>query len=131
MQVLGSALLLQGSSVLYVLRALKALIRAHAREQIAPPPEVLALLNACQAAVEHLETLSDSRHDDTTSALVQQDSSQHIGTKEAAAMLGVTQRQAQRLAPTLEGRRLASGAWVFDRDTVAAYAHAINERNAA
>lgn len=127
-QVLGAGLVLQGSAVLNTLRAVKSLIRAHQREQIAPPPEVVALLRACERAAENLTAMSESRQCDTTSTLAQQDSSsQHIGTKEAAAMLGVTQRQAQRLAATLDGRRLASRAWVFDRDAVAAYARAQSE----
>jgi hypothetical protein len=127
-QVLGAGLLLQGSAVLNARRAVRSLIRAHQREQIAPPPEVVALLSACERAAENLEAMSASRHGDTTSSPAQQDSpSQHIGTKEAAAMLGVTQRQAQRLAATLDGRRLASGVWVFDRDAVAAYLRARNE----
>lgn len=131
-QVLGAGLLVQGSALINIQRALRSLIRAHRRETIAPPPEFVVLLRACEDAVRNLHAQSGIRPHDTTSELPQPDSDcQHIGTKEVAHMLGVTQRHAQRLAPVLDGRRLASGAWVFDRDAVTAYLHAHHETRGA
>lgn len=43
-----------------------------------------------------------------------------IGAQEAAHMLGLSKRQVQRIARSLDGR-LAAGRWVFDRAAVAAY----------
>ncbi len=42
-------------------------------------------------------------------------------------MLGVTQRQVQRLAATLDGRRLGNGHLIFDRLAVQTYALAVRD----
>jgi len=43
-----------------------------------------------------------------------------IGAREAATILGLSKRQVQRIAHSLDGR-LAAGRWVFDRNAVQAY----------
>jgi hypothetical protein len=49
-----------------------------------------------------------------------------IGADEAAQILGISKRQAQRLAADL-GARLVGGRWLFERDVVDDYAEGRNQ----
>jgi len=49
-----------------------------------------------------------------------------LTTREVATMLGLSHRQTQRMARTLEARQLRSGVYVYDRTAVDAY---LIERN--
>lgn len=124
-QRLGSAVLLQGGALMDVRSLLKIGLRyAHSRDGIATPPRLLAIVAALDEAAEQLQQKSRTRPCDTTSAVPQPHSVRpdDIGTREAATILGTTRRQVQRLAQTLDGTRLASGAFVFRRSAVEAYA---------
>jgi hypothetical protein len=113
-------------------RAIRSLIRAHEKERIAPPPDIVALLQACDRAAAQLPSVSESGHRDATSVVPLQSSLEdNIGTREAAMILQISQRHVQRLAATLDGRRLSSGTWVFDRSAVLAYAQAAREIRSA
>ena len=118
-QRLGGSVLLQGAALLDARNLVVQGLRAAQRNGIAPNDRVLSLAQALTDAAH----MSETRHDDTLSAVPVAESftTTQIGTKEAAQMLGCTQRQAQRLATDLDGRQLASRAWLFDRDTVCAY----------
>jgi len=54
------------------------------------------------------------------------DPSEPLTTREVAAKLGLSPRQTQRMARTLEARQLRSGRLIFDRGAVDAY---LIERN--
>ena len=118
-QRLGGAVLLQGAALLDARNLVVQGLRAAQRNGIAPNDRVPRLAQALTDAAH----MSETRHDDTLSAVPVAESftTTQIGTREAAQMLGCTQRQAQRLATDLDGRQLASRAWLFDRDTVHAY----------
>jgi len=132
-QILGENLLFRGGGVLEVLAGFNSRVREVRAYGAQPSPRLLGMQRAAAVAAHGIlgqaELMSHPRQRDTTSTDVQQDSTQtvHIGTKEAAQMLGVTQRQAQRLAATLDGRQLANGHLVFDRLTVQAYALAARD----
>jgi hypothetical protein len=138
-QVLGAAVLFQGPAVLDQLAASGAMIRELKASGMQVPPRVLeeqrALAVAAAAIRGQQQPVSHPRQHDTTFDAAQQDSTStvQIGTREAAQILGVTSRQVQRLAATLDGRRLANGHLIFDRLAVEAYALAVrdNRRTAA
>lgn len=131
-QVLGASLLLRGSAVMNTQRAVRSLIAAHRREGIAPPPEIAALLRACDDAARELLAMSGTGQRDTTSVAVQPHSDlDNIGTREVAKILRISQRQAQRLTATLDARQLASRQWMFDRTAVLAYQQAQRESGRA
>ena len=138
-QVLGSAVLLQEEAVLQVLTALGVYERSLKANGAQPSPRLLGLQRAfaLAALAVHAQNgdVSQVRQRDATLDASQPDSTQtaQIGTREAAQMLGVTTRQVQRLAATLDGRRLANGHIIFDRLAVQSYALAIrnNHRTAA
>ena len=70
--------------------------------------------------------LSRSGHEtDTTAA--QSETVELISAAQAAAIVGRSKRQVQRLAADLGGR-IVGGRWLFDRTEVAEYARAANER---
>ena len=58
------------------------------------------------------------------------DPSEPLTTREVAAMLGLSPRQTQRMARTLDARRLRSGRLIFDRGAVESYLAAQPTRKA-
>jgi len=54
------------------------------------------------------------------------DPSEPLSTREAADLLGLSTRQTQRMARTLDARQLRSGVYIYDRTAVDAY---LIERN--
>ena len=138
-QVLGPAVQLPGPAVLEVLRALRTHEHALRANGTQAPPSLLALQRAFAIASSVIqgqaEPMSHPRQRDATSDAAQQHSTSEaqIGSREAAELLGVTTRQVQRLATTLDGRRLSNGHLIFDRLAVQAYALAVhdNRRTAA
>ncbi len=117
----GGQVLLRGPAVLDAARLVEHGVRlTRQRDNIAPNPHVLSLLDALRAEAGELMSAvghSDVRdHDD-------QPPSEHeeITAAEAAELLGVTDRHIRRLAPDL-GARKVGGAWVYERSAVTAYA---------
>lgn len=132
-QLLGAAVLLQGGAMMDVRALVKVGLRyAQSRDGIATPPRLLAVLAALDEAAEQLQGAPRSRQRDATPTVVQPHSelNEEIGTREAAIILGITARSTQRLAQTLDGTRLASGAFVFRRSAVEAYAHSRQQGSA-
>lgn len=116
-QRLGPAVLLQGPAVLEMMRLtiLGARLRSQ-RDGIAMPESTRCLI---QALADAAAEVSPTRHDDVASepdpATWEQVTA--MTTKEVAGMLQLSQRQAQRLAPALGGRKVG-GVVLVDRDAV-------------
>jgi len=123
-QQLGAAVLLQGAALLDARRFVTLGIRAASRDGIAAPPRVALLLRALTASA----ALTDHGQCDVApaSAGALSDPSEPLTTREVATMLGLSHRQTQRMARTLEARQLRSGVYVYDRTAVDAY---LIERN--
>lgn len=116
LQRLGAAVLLQDLALRDTYYLVSLAISYRKRQGIRPDVRVLALQTELGAAV-HADRL---RHDDVAEAPIEQ--SQSIGTDEAAALLGMSRRQVQRIARSLDGQRSRPGTtWVFDRRVVVAY----------
>lgn len=114
-QQLGAAVLLQGRGVEVAFLAAAATERV-LTERGQPVPRGLPELTAALRAAVSPTRRSDVARD-TDSARSDHD---RITAHEAAKVLGVTTRSVQRLARTLDGRKVA-GRWTFDRDLVAEY----------
>ena len=136
---LGNGLLFMGAGILEVQAAFNSRVREVKRNGATPSPRVewiqLKSALAAQRILDQAKPMSHPRQRDATSNAAQQHSTSpaQIGSREAAHLLGVTTRQVQRLAASLEGHRLANGHYIFDRSTVQAYALAVhnNRRPAA
>lgn len=100
-------LLLTGDSITAVRYAVRVAIAARHRNGL-PVHPLLAELAA---------SVTEPGRTDTEPAPTQQDHTEMIDTREAARMLGCSNRQARRLAPLLGGRIIA-GRWLLDRDAV-------------
>lgn len=125
-QTFGCALVLTGLAVLDV-RALVALgVRQAARDGVTAPPRLAQLQRALDTVAAEVRVKSLPGHHDATLRLCQPDStrSDRLGTQEVAEMLGLTQRQVQRLAPQLGAEQLANRTYLFDRVAVEAHAAA-------
>lgn len=111
-QRLGDAVLLQGRAVDAAYLAAAATI-AQLSERGSPIPAPLtALLTVCRSA-------SAGRHNDDAPPPLPARSEQ-IDTHEAARLLDRTPRSIQRIARSLDGRKVG-GTWIFDRTTVLEY----------
>jgi ABC-type dipeptide/oligopeptide/nickel transport system ATPase subunit len=101
-QQVGGAVIVQGAECLQHLKAsVLALMREMQANGYAPPPALADLLIKAHAA-----GVSDNGHEFATYQLVQsdsncQDASDWIDVAEAARILGVSERQARRLAQNL------------------------------
>jgi hypothetical protein len=126
-QVLGSAVLLQGPAVLDQLAATGALIRELKASGMQVPARVLDEQRALAVAASVIRgqqvPVSVPRQRDATSGPSPSESTStvHIGTREAAEMLGVSQRHAQRIASSIGGEQLPNRRFTFDRLAVEAY----------
>lgn len=121
-QKLGSALLLQGQDVVDAWRLVELGIQRAGRDGI-NPARLAPLRSALAAAAAEVRSMSGVGHADVRdepSAPVSEPTAP-LTTREVATMLDISPRQAQRLATTLEARRLRTGVLVFDRATVEAY----------
>lgn len=101
-----------------ILYGLGHFIRDRDRSGRGVPPET-------RAGLQWLLTMSSARHEDDCDE-TQLDDDDLIGTAEAAALLGLSQRQVQRLQNDLGGVR-PSGRLVFVRRQVVEYADARRE----
>lgn len=124
---LGGCKLLLNSpqACLDVLRALQAAVAASDRTGLRPPARILGLIGALESELaEHQKAASTSGNEELPRDLNVPRSVQPTepaDAKEAARMLGVTDRQVRNLGYRLDGRKVG-GSWVFDRDLVAAEA---------
>jgi len=121
-QQLGSAVLLQGPAVVDVWRLVALGVRAAHRDGIglARVDHLQAVLAAAAAEVR---ATSEPGQRDVAQVPTRAtcDPSEPLTTREVAAMLGLSPRQTQRMARTLDARRLRSGRLIFDRGAVQAY----------
>ncbi|WP_068274785.1 helix-turn-helix domain-containing protein [Aldersonia kunmingensis] len=119
---LGTAVLLDGAAVAEAYWLVSLGRRAVSLNGYTDRPgfeELQCILKrATEAHRQHQE--SRKRHDDVAQPPLRADSEQLIGTTEVADILGVGLRQVQRIARSLDGRRIGTR-WVFDRDAVRAY----------
>ncbi|MBM0235463.1 hypothetical protein JNW91_29005 [Micromonospora sp. STR1_7] len=119
---MGRLLLASPQACLDVLRSLQAAVAAGGRAGLPPPPRIVTLIAALEAELAESTSANGSAEltrELTVPASVQP--TEPADTKEAARMLGITVRQVRNLGPRLDGRKVA-GAWIFDRDQVAAEA---------
>ncbi len=126
-QQLGSAVLLQGPAVVDVWRLVALGVRAAHRDGIglARVDHLQAVLAA--AAAEVRATSGTGQCDVAqVPARATCDPSEPLSTREAANLLGLSPRQTQRMARTLDAHQLRSGRLIFDRGAVDAY---LIERN--
>jgi len=121
-QRFGSVVLLQGPAVLDVWHLVALGVRAAHRDGIglARVDHLQAVLAAAAAEVR---ATSECGHGDVAQlpAGALSDPSEPLTTGEVATMLGLSPRQTQRMARTLDARRLRSGRLLFDRGAVDAY----------
>jgi len=101
------ALLLTGDSITAVRYAVRVAIAARHRNGLRVPASLAELAAA----------VTDPGRTDTEPEPAQHDHTEMIDTREAARMLGCSNRQARRLAPLLGGR-IHAGRWLLDRDAV-------------
>ncbi len=67
------------------------------------------------------EALSHNGHSDVAREDVSAESIVEIGTVEAARLLNRSPRTVQRMAKSLDGRKISARCWAFDKDTVLTY----------
>lgn len=122
-QCLGHAVLITGPALADTRNCVLRAVRVLRSDGIAPPPRLQDLVTALEVAIA-ADALSRNGQCDVASPdlltpllSVQQ----RIGTTEAASILGLSRRHVQRIAHSLEGKRVGSRMWTFDRDTVATY----------
>lgn len=128
LQRLGDAVLLQGPALLQC-RALvfKAVRDSSKRDGIVPSAntrDLLQALDEAASAYRACRQMSPIRHDDMPFQPNVKESDTElvgIGTATVANILGVTVRQAQRLAGRLGAQKTLSGSLSFDRVTVLEY----------
>ncbi|MFD6676062.1 hypothetical protein ACFWDA_17045 [Rhodococcus zopfii] len=106
-QRIDGALLLTGDSITAVRYAVRVALAARHRNGLPAHPLLVELAAA----------VADPGTTDTEPEPAQQDHTELIDTREAARMLGCSNRQARRLAPLLGGR-IHAGRWLLDRDAV-------------
>ncbi len=121
-QRLGSAVLLQGPAVVDVWHLVALGVRAAHRDGIglARVDHLQAVLAAAAAEVRATSE-PGQRHVAQLPVGALSDPSEPLGSKEVAAMLGVSPRQAQRMQAQLGARKLRSRVLIFDRGAVEAY----------
>lgn len=125
-QHLANAVVLSGPALADTYYLICAGIR-YTRRNGYTPDRFRALQNTLGAAAAAAHT--GHRDDAPTPTPAHSPQEDLIGAQEAAHMLGLSKRQVQRIARSLDGR-LAGGRWVFDRAAVAAY-HAHRKDTAA
>jgi len=121
-QQLGSAVLLRGPAVVDVWRLVALGIRAANRDGIGLA-RVTHLQAVLAAAAAEVRAASDCGHADVAQlpGRAVSDPSEPLTTREVAAMLGLSTRQTQRMANTLDARKLRCGRLLFDHGAVDAY----------
>ncbi|NKS20860.1 hypothetical protein GS467_06500 [Rhodococcus hoagii] len=113
-QQLGAAVLLQGSALTAARHAIRAAQHKRNRDGLVPSPTLVELDAALVSALGH----PDVRDEVDLSPSVHE--SDDITIADAAALLGVSDRQCRRLATQLGGR-VIGGRWLLDRQTVNDY----------
>jgi len=122
-QQLGPAVLLQGLALKDTRSLITRAVREIRRQDgIIAPPRLTILLEALERAIsaEHPSPPGRTDTPDITDTPFL-DEQLLIGSSEAANILGISSRQAQRLAITLGGKRSASRCWTYSRLEVEAY----------
>lgn len=114
LETLGDALIIRGDALVSLYRVLRHAQRAGVPPGVERPEKVKALETATHATLVVLA----QRHRDTSAPCTGVD---WLSTEQVAKRLGVTVRQAQRLAPQLDAER-RGGAWKFPADAVDAAA---------
>lgn len=120
----GGRALLGPAGTLHAARAFALAVRTARRDGIGLPAEVAQLVEALDAeAAEAMSAMSAAGHADVRGEgeLSESPASELVSVEEAAAMLGVSTRQARRLVPLLGGRKVGR-VWTIDRREIAAYA---------
>lgn len=124
LQRFGGVVLVQGQAVTDAYYLVSVGLRA-VRHGTAPIPGRFVLLQAALAAAsaEARAVAASGQHDVAPVAPQPHSAGEDtIGTVEAASILGLSNRQVQRLAADLDGRFIG-GCWCFDRLAVESYAH--------
>ncbi len=121
-QQLGSAVLLQGPAVVDVWRLVALGVRAAQRDGIGLA-RVDHLQGVLAAAAAEVRATSGTGQCDVAQvpARATCDPSEPLTTGEVATVLGLSPRQTQRMARTLDAHRLRSGRLIFDRGAVEVY----------
>jgi len=130
LQRFGGMVMVQGPAVTHAYYLVSVGLRA-VRRGTAPIPSRFLLLQAeLAAAAAEVRASATGQHDGAPVAPQQYlEREDTIGTAEAASILGLSNRQVQRLAADLDGRFIG-GCWCFDRLAVQAYvAHRDEHRN--
>ncbi|WP_020111597.1 helix-turn-helix domain-containing protein [Rhodococcus sp. 114MFTsu3.1] len=119
-QVHGETLLVQGEALALVHRALLLMATRNGHRPSTPTFDLLT--RRTRQAMDSQLALSRTRQRDTTFDAPAPHSlpTETIGTREAAEILGVSQRSCQRLAFEIGGARCSSR-WIFTRAVVEAY----------
>ncbi|WP_157695085.1 hypothetical protein [Nakamurella panacisegetis] len=124
-QQFGPAIVITGLALLDARRLITRGIQAGRRDGIQPHPRLQRLMAALDDALEADAVSRNGHHDvaetDPLPALAA--APDQIGTREAANILGLSSRQVQRIARSLEGHRTPSRHWTFDRTAVEAYGY--------
>jgi len=122
LQRFGGMIMEQGVAVLDTYYLLSVGLRDTRRGGAAVPGRFLLLQAELAAAAAEVRA-SATGQDDGAPVAPQQYSEREdtIGTAEAASILGLSNRQVQRLAADLDGRFIG-GCWCFDRLAVQSYA---------
>jgi len=121
-QRFGSVVLLQGPAVVDAWQLVALGVRAAKRDGIALA-RVAVLQGVLAAAAAEVRAASECGHGDVAQLPVGalSDPSEPLATREVATMLGLSTRQTQRMARTLDARQLRSGRLLFDRGAVESY----------
>jgi len=123
LQRFGGVVLVQGQAVTDAYYLVSVGLRARRAGGAAVPRQYLQLQAVLAAAAAEVRA-SATRQRDVAPVAPQPHSAREdtIGTVEAASILGLSNRQVQRLAADLDGRFIG-GCWCFDRLAVESYAH--------
>ncbi len=121
-QRFGRVVLLQGPAVVDAWQLVALGVRAAHRDGIALA-RVAHLQGVLAAAAAEVRAVSECGHGDVAQepTVALSDPSEPLTTREVATMLGLSPRQTQRMARTLDARRLRSGRLIFDRTAVESY----------
>ena len=114
-RALGPAVLVDGDTLPTLRWCVAVAVREKRRNGTRPGP-ILAALD--QAAAQ---AMTASRQSDIPEPAPRPHSDQWLSTEQVADRLGISRRQAQRLAGTLDARRVGQ-TLMFDPDTVHEYA---------
>ena len=123
LQRFGGMVMVQGVAVQDAYYLLSVGLRDTRRGGAAVPSRFLQLQAELAAAAAEVRASATGQHDGAPVApQPHSEGEDNIGTAEAASILGLSNRQVQRLAADLDGHHVG-GCWCFDRLAVESYAH--------